>query len=66
MPTTYDMMLNLKEMFGVQNRAARLVAMKDLMSTTIVELTSVRDHDLKMISLLNGLKILGSNIDGKT
>ena len=66
MPTTYDMMLSLKEIFGDQNRAARLVAMKDLMNTTMVEGTPVRDHVLKMISLLNELEILGSNIDGKT
>ena len=32
----------------------------------MVEGTPVRDHVLKMISLLNELKILGSDIDGKT
>ena len=66
MPTAYDMMLSLKEMFGDQNRAARLVAMKDLMNTTMVEGTPVRDHVLKMISLLNELEILRSDIDGET
>ncbi|XP_057505686.1 uncharacterized protein LOC130788979 [Actinidia eriantha] len=66
MPTTYDMMMSLKEMIRDQNRATRFVAMRDLMNTTMVEETPVRDHVLKMISLLNKLKILGSNIDGKT
>ena len=66
MPTAYDMITSLKEMFGDQNRAARLVAMKDLMNTTMVEGTSVKDHVLKMVSLLNELEILGAKIDGET
>ena len=49
-----------------QNRVARLVAMIYLMNTTMVEGTLVRDHVLKMISLLNELEILGSDIDGET
>ena len=66
MPTAYDMMLSLKEIFGDQNRVARLVFMKYLMNTTMIEGTPVRDHVLKMISLLNELEILGSDIDGET
>ena len=66
MPTAYNMMMSLKEMFGDQNRAARLVAMRDLMNTTMVEGTSVRDHVLNMMSLLNELEILGAEIDGET
>ena len=66
MPITYDMITNLKEMFGDLNHAARLVAMKDLMNTTMVEGTLVRDHILKMMSLLNELEILGAEIDGET
>ena len=66
MPTAYDMMMSLKEMFGDQNRAARLVAMRDLMNTTMVEGSSIRDHVLKMMSLLNELEILGAEIDEKT
>ena len=37
MPTTYNMMLSLTEIFGDQNHAARLVTMKDLMNTAMVE-----------------------------
>ena len=59
MPTADDMILSLKEMFGDQNRATRLVAMRDLMNTTMVEETPVRDHVLKMMNLLNELEILG-------
>ena len=32
MATTYDMVMNLKEMFGDQNRAGRQVAMKALLN----------------------------------
>ena len=44
MPTTYDMMMSLKEIFGDQNRVVRLVAMRDVMNTTMVKGTLVRDH----------------------
>ena len=66
MPIAYDMMLSLKELLGDQNHVARLVSMKELMSITMVKGTPVRDHVLKMISLLNELKILESKIDGET
>ena len=60
-----DMMMNLKEMFGEQNRASRQVAMKALFNTKMVEGTPVQDHVLKMISHLNELEILGAEIDGE-
>ena len=66
MPTAYDLILSLKEMFGDQNCAARLVAMRDLMNTTMDEGTPVRNHVLKMMNLLNELEIIGSKIDGET
>ena len=65
MATTYDMMMNLKEMFGDQNRARRQVTMKALLNTNIAEGTPVRDHILKMIAHLNELEILGAEIDGE-
>ena len=66
MVTAYDMMLNLKEMFGDQNRAARQVAMKTLLNMKMTEGNPVRDHVLKMMSHLNELEILGAEIDGKS
>ena len=63
MPTAYDMMMNLKEMFGDQTRSARQKTMNDMMNTTMAETTPVRDHVLKMIGLLNELEILGAEID---
>ena len=62
MPTAYDMMMNLKEMFGDHTRSSRHKAMKDMMNTTMAETTLVRDHVLKMIGLLNELEILGAEI----
>jgi len=60
--TSYDIVMNLKEMFGDQNCAARQVAMRKLMNTNMIEGTPVRDHVLKMMSHLNELKILGARL----
>ena len=65
MAIAYDMMMNLKEMFGDQNRAGRKVAMKALLNTKMAEGTPVWDHILKMIAHLNELEILGAEIDGE-
>ena len=64
--TAQDMMLHLKEMFGEQSRSARQTAMKNLMSTKMVEGTPVREHVLKMISFINELDMLGAKIDSET
>jgi len=66
MVTAYDIMFNLKEMFGEQSRAARQVAMKALLNTKMAEGTPVQDHVLKVIAHLNELEILGAEIDGET
>ena len=66
MATAYDMMLNLKEMFGEQNRAGRQLAVKALLNMKMAERTPVRDHVLKMIVHLNELEILGAEIDGES
>ena len=64
--TAQDMMLHLKEMFGEQSRSARQIAMKNLMSTKMMEGTPVREHVLKMISFVNELDMLGVEIDSET
>ena len=66
MATAYDMMMNLKEMFGEQSRAGRQVAMRALLNTKMAEGTPVRDHVLKMIYHLNELEVLGAEIDGES
>ena len=65
MLTTYDILLNVKEMFGEQSRAARQVAMKALLNTKMVEGSPVQEHVLKMITHLNELEVLGAEVDGK-
>ncbi|XP_075111521.1 uncharacterized protein LOC142181838 [Nicotiana tabacum] len=63
MGSAYDMLESLKEMFGEQNCAAKQPAMKSFLNTKMVEGSSVRDHVLKMVSLLNEPKVLGAVID---
>ena len=41
MLTVYDIMMNLKEMFGDQSRAGRQEAMRALLNTKMAEGTSV-------------------------
>ncbi|XP_018626862.2 uncharacterized protein [Nicotiana tomentosiformis] len=59
----YDMLESLKEMFGEKNRTAKKTSMKALLNTKMAEGSSVRDHVLKMMSLLNELEVLGVVID---
>ncbi|XP_077223993.1 uncharacterized protein LOC143857453 [Tasmannia lanceolata] len=46
MASSMDIMHNLREMFGQQNRSARQIAIKGLVSTKMVEETPGRDHML--------------------
>ncbi|CAA0834951.1 Unknown protein, partial [Striga hermonthica] len=66
MNTAADMLLNLKELFGHQSRAARQEAMRVLMNMTMQEGTPVREHVLAMMAQLNELEVLGAFIDGET
>ncbi|XP_009765482.1 uncharacterized protein [Nicotiana sylvestris] len=61
--SAYDMLESLKDMFDEQNRAAKQTTMKSLLNTKMAEGSSVRDHVLKMMSLLNELEVLGAVID---
>ena len=47
MVTSYDIILNLKEMFGDQNCAGRQEDMRALLNTKMAEGTPVQDHILK-------------------
>ena len=55
MMTAYDIMINLKEMFGDQSHAGRQEAMRALLNTKMAEGTSVQEHVLKMTAHLNEL-----------
>ena len=45
MSSAYDIMANLKEMFGDQSRAGRQVAMRALLNTKMVEGTPKHQAD---------------------
>ena len=59
-------MLSLKKMFGEQGRSARQDTMRLILNTKMAQGISVREHCLKMISYLNTLEVLGTDIDGES
>ena len=61
-----NVMLSLKEMFGVQGHSVRQENMRQIYNTKITDGTSVREHYLKMISNLYTMEVLGANIDGES
>ncbi|XP_059663852.1 uncharacterized protein LOC132309574 [Cornus florida] len=63
--TARDILLNLKEMFGEQSRAARQVVMKQIMNARMAEGTPVSKHLLKLNSYFNKLEVLRADIDGE-
>ena len=64
--TAADMLYNLHEMFGGQGRQARQQAVRQFMNCRMKAGTPVRDHMMLIISYLNEMEILGSEIDGET
>ena len=66
MLTAYDILLNVKEIFGEQGRAARQIVMKALLNTKMAEGSPVQKHVLKMISHLNKLEVLRAEVDEET
>ncbi|XP_037495496.1 uncharacterized protein LOC119370768 [Jatropha curcas] len=50
---------NLKEMFRDQTRVAKKNALRELLTSKMEEGTLVRDHVLRMMSLLNDIEVLG-------
>lgn len=66
MDTAYDMLANLKEMFGDQTSAAKQNALREILTSKMEEGTPVRTHVLKMMSLLNDMEVLGAVVDQTT
>lgn len=58
-PTAKDILVNITEMFGKQNKTGRQMAIKDLLSTKIAKGTPIRDHVIKIMGFINELEILG-------
>ncbi|XP_042020240.1 uncharacterized protein LOC121767965 [Salvia splendens] len=63
MNTATEIMNNLNNLFGTQNRAAKSLAFRSIMTKVMKEGTSVRDHVLEMMSHLNQIEVLGGIID---
>ena len=63
MLSAFEILENLKQMFGDQGRSPKQTAMRALMNTKMVEGTTIRDHVLNMIGLLNELEVLEAKID---
>ena len=55
--TTYDILVNLHEMFGGKVRLVRQAALKAIMDAKVSKGTLVRDHMICMIRLLNEMEI---------
>ncbi|KAH6823403.1 hypothetical protein C2S53_000141 [Perilla frutescens var. hirtella] len=64
MKTAYDIMYNLRQLFGHQNHSARHLAMKKLMDARMSDSTPVRDHILMMMGYLSEIETLGRELDG--
>ncbi|XP_077223985.1 uncharacterized protein LOC143857445 [Tasmannia lanceolata] len=65
MAAVSDIMLNIKKIFREQHRTVRLLVIRGLISTKMVEGTPVRDHMLKMMGSLNELDISGAIMDAE-
>ena len=63
MNTATEIMNNLNNLFGTQNRAAKSLAFRSIMTKVMKEGTPVRDHVLEMMSHLNQIEVLGGVIE---
>ena len=63
METAAEIMTNLANLFGTQNRTAKSQAFRSIMTKSMKEGSSVRQHVLEMMSHLNQIEVLGGTID---
>ncbi|XP_047948849.1 uncharacterized protein LOC125194646 [Salvia hispanica] len=66
MATAAEIMQNLTNLFGTQNRTAKSQAFWSIMAKTMKEGSSVRDHVLEMMSHLNQIEVLVDVIDAES
>ena len=62
MPTTYDIHVNIHEMFGGKGKPIRQASLKAIMDAKMSKGTPLRDHMIRMVRLLNKMEILGVKI----
>ena len=65
MPTIYDILASLNEMFRGKGRPTRQATLKAIMDAKMSEGTPIRDHMIRIIGLLNEIEILGVEIIDK-
>ena len=65
-PTTYDILISLYEMFGGKGRLARQAVLKAIIDTKMLKGTLIRDHKIHVIELFNEMEILRVEIKGET
>lgn len=65
MKTTYDIFLNLYEMFGSEGKLAKQAALRIIMNIKMSKGTPIKDHMLGMIRLFNKIRIFRTEIDGE-
>ena len=58
MLTTYDILINIHEIFGGKGRSTRQIVVKTIMNAKMLERTPIKDHIICMINLFNEMKIL--------
>ena len=63
MATATEIMQNLANLFGAQNRTTKSQDFRSIITKTMKEGTSVREHVLEMMSHLNQIEVLGGTID---
>ncbi|XP_047952564.1 uncharacterized protein LOC125198199 [Salvia hispanica] len=63
METAAEIMQNLTNLFGTQNRTAKSQAFRSIMTKTMKEGSSVSQHVLEMMGHLNQIEVLGGTID---
>ncbi|XP_047949089.1 uncharacterized protein LOC125194917 [Salvia hispanica] len=63
MKTDAEIMTNLANLFGTQNRTPKSQAFRSIMTKTMKEGSSVRQHVLEIMSHLNQIEVLGGTID---
>ncbi|XP_009799032.2 uncharacterized protein LOC107768834 [Nicotiana tabacum] len=66
MGSAYYMLESLKKMFGEKNRVAKQTSMKALLNIKMAEGSSIIDHVLKIMDLLNELEVLEAVIYKKS
>ena len=62
MPITYDILVNLHDIFAGKGRLTRQAIFKAIIDAKMLERTHIRDHMIHMIGLFKEMEIFGAKI----